>query len=165
MMQVFRVGNGYDVHRLVSDRKLILCGVHIPYHLGLDGHSDADVAIHALCDALLGAIAAGDIGLLYPDNNPAYRNIDSTLLLKDVCKRVLTKGYRIANVDVTVLAEKPKIAPYREAMRLQLAQVMECPLEDVSVKATTTEGLGFVGRGEGIACLATVCLVSVTAEK
>ena len=159
-MDAFRIGNGFDVHRLVPDRKLILCGVHIPYALGLAGHSDADVAIHALCDALLGAIAAGDIGLLYPDNDPAYRNIDSSLLLQDVCRRVHEKGYVIANVDVTIIAEKPKVAPFREAMREHLATVLECPADNVSVKATTTEGLGFTGRGEGIACMATACVRS-----
>ena len=146
-----RIGHGYDVHRLVSGRKLILGGVEVPYELGLLGHSDADVLTHAVMDALLGAAALGDIGQLFPDNDPAYEGADSLLLLKRVAELLAQKGYAIGNVDATVLAQRPKLAPYISIMREKLAGAMGIPADRVSVKATTEEGLGFTGAGEGIA--------------
>lgn len=154
-----RIGNGYDVHRLVKDRACIICGVHIPYELGLLGHSDADVALHALADALLGAAAMGDIGHLYPDNDPAFAGADSRVLLRDVVARLQRAGHRIGNVDVTIIAQAPKMAPYIEQMRTNVAADLQIPLDCVNVKATTTERLGFTGRGEGIASLATALLL------
>ena len=146
-----RIGHGYDVHRLVEGRKLILGGVEIPYEKGLLGHSDADVLTHALMDALLGAAALGDIGKLFPDNDPRYAGADSVMLLREV-RRVLTEaGYRVGNVDCTVLAQRPKLAPYIARMRRILAEAMEIDVGCVSVKATTEEGLGFTGEGLGIA--------------
>ena len=153
-----RIGQGYDVHRLVEGRALILGGVTIPYEKGLLGHSDADVLTHALMDALLGAAALGDIGQLFPDNDPAYEGADSLVLLKTVCALLREHGYSIANVDVTVVAQRPKLAPYREEMRHRLAQVMELDSSRVSVKATTEEGLGFTGSGEGISAMAIALL-------
>lgn len=153
-----RIGQGYDVHRLVEGRALILGGVTIPYEKGLLGHSDADVLTHALMDALLGAAALGDIGQLFPDNDPAYEGADSLVLLKTVCTLLREHGYSIANVDVTVVAQRPKLAPYREEMRHRLAQVMELDSSRVSVKATTEEGLGFTGNGEGISAMAIALL-------
>ena len=147
---MLRVGTGYDVHRLVEDRKLILCGVEIEYEKGLLGHSDADVATHALMDALLGAAALGDIGKLFPDKDPAYENISSLLLLKEVTKTLQSVGYRPANCDITIVCQRPKLAPHIEQMRTTLAQTMDIPVECVSVKATTTEKLGFEGEGLGI---------------
>lgn len=153
-----RIGHGYDVHRLVEGRPLILGGVTIPYEKGLDGHSDADVLIHAVIDALLGAAALGDIGKLYPDNDNRYLGIDSRLLLADTQKRLCEKGYRIGNIDVTVIAQKPKLSPYISQMRTNLAQTLTLSEEDINLKATTEEKLGFTGRGEGIAAHA-VCLL------
>ena len=153
-----RLGNGFDVHRLVEGRKLILCGVDVSYHLGLLGHSDADVAIHALCDAILGALAQGDIGQLFPDNDPHYQNINSLILLREVVDLMQQRGYQIANVDLTIIAERPKLAPYNLLFRESLANALHCDTDQVSVKATTTEGLGFTGRGEGIACQASALL-------
>lgn len=146
-----RIGHGYDVHRLVPDRKLILGGVEIPWEKGLLGHSDADVLTHALMDALLGAAALGDIGKLFPDNDPAYLGADSIGLLKEVCRILREKGYNICNVDCTVLAQRPKLAPYIQTMRENLAATMGIEIDCVSVKATTEEGLGFTGEGLGIA--------------
>lgn len=146
-----RIGHGYDVHRLVSGRKLILGGVEVPYALGLLGHSDADVLTHAVMDALLGAAALGDIGQLFPDNDPAYEGADSLLLLKRVAELLAQKGYAIGNVDATVLAQRPRLAPHIPAMRKALAEAMGILPDRVSVKATTEEGLGFTGAGEGIA--------------
>lgn len=143
-------GFGYDVHRLTEGRKLILCGVEIPYEKGLDGHSDADVAVHALMDALLGAACLGDIGRLYPDNEPQYKGIDSMQLLADVVRRL--EGYRIVHVDVTIIAQKPKLMAYMPQMQARLAQAL--PDTRINIKATTTEKLGFEGRGEGIAAQA-----------
>lgn len=154
-----RIGQGYDVHRLVEGRDLWLCGVNVPHSLGLLGHSDADVAIHALCDALLGALALGDIGKHFPDSNPAYNGIDSRILLRKVMDLVRDNGYDVGNVDVTIMAQKPKLAPYIQEMRASLAQTMDVEIEQVSVKATTTEKLGFEGREEGISAMA-VCLIS-----
>ena len=147
-----RIGHGYDVHRLTTDRKLILGGVEIPYELGLLGHSDADVLLHAVIDALLGAAALGDIGKLFPDNDPQYKDISSMLLLERAMERILEKGLRVGNVDVTVIAQRPKLLPYIPQMRENLARALQLPLDRVNVKATTEEGLGFTGSGQGIAC-------------
>lgn len=154
----FKTGLGYDVHRFAEDRRLILCGVEIPYDLGLLGHSDADVAIHALIDAILGAANAGDIGALFPDTDAEYKDIDSRLLLAETMRVVREKGYEFGNADITVVAQQPKLRPYIERMRIVLAETIGCGPEDISVKATTTEGLGFTGRKEGIAALATALL-------
>lgn len=145
-----RIGHGYDVHRLVSGRKLILGGVEIPYEKGLDGHSDADVLTHALMDALLGAAALGDIGKLFPDNDDAFLGADSIELLKTVCSVLNENGYCIGNVDCTVIAQRPKLAPFIDEMREILAAAMRIPVDCVSVKATTEEKLGFTGEGLGI---------------
>lgn len=153
-----RIGHGYDVHRLVEGRKLILGGVEIPYERGLLGHSDADVLTHAVMDALLGACALGDIGHLFPDSDPAYAGADSLRLLDEVVSRLHAQGFRVGNVDATVLAQAPKLAPHLPAIRRNLADRLQVPLSRVSVKATTEEGLGFTGAGEGMAAHA-VCLV------
>ena len=157
-MTNLRIGHGYDVHRLKTGRALILGGVTIPHDLGLDGHSDADVLTHAIMDALLGAAAAGDIGKLFPDNDEAFRGISSLELLRRVKLHLAGKNYKIVNVDATIIAQAPKLFPYREAMRENLAKVMEVDVDQVSVKATTEEHLGFTGKGEGIAAHA-VCLI------
>ena len=146
-----RIGHGYDVHRLVEGRELVLGGVKIPYEKGLLGHSDADVLTHALMDALLGACALGDIGKLFPDSDAAYKGADSVELLKKVCSLIYSKGYRISNVDCTVLAQRPKLAPHIPQMRENLSNAMDIAADCVSVKATTEEGLGFTGDGLGIA--------------
>ena len=151
-------GLGYDVHRLVEGRELWLCGVRLEHTRGLLGHSDADVAIHALCDALLGAAALGDIGHLFPDNDPQYKGIDSKILLREVVRRIGSEGWTVQNVDVTITAQAPKIAPHIPQMRETLAAILGIPTADVSVKATTTERLGFEGRKEGITSLATALL-------
>ena len=153
-----RIGHGYDVHRLVEGRKLILGGVEVPHTLGLLGHSDADVLTHAVMDALLGACALGDIGHLFPDSDPAYAGADSLRLLDEVVFRLHAGGFRVGNVDATVLAQAPKLAPHLTAIRRNLADRLQVPLSRVSVKATTEEGLGFTGAGEGMAAHA-VCLV------
>ncbi len=149
-----RVGFGYDVHAFASDRQLVLGGVTIPYLFGLKGHSDADVLIHAICDALLGAIAEGDIGRHFPDTDPQYRGIKSTILLKRVMGKVREKGFRLLNVDTTIVAQKPKLSEIIPRMVKEIAQALEIGAERVNVKATTTEGLGFTGREEGIAAYA-----------
>ena len=146
-----RIGHGYDVHRLIAGRKLILGGVEIPYILGLDGHSDADVLLHAMMDALLGAAALGDIGHLFPDTDPAYKGISSLKLLAVVAARIREKGYEIGNIDATVIAQKPKLAPFIEAMRKETARVLQIDPDRLNIKATTEERLGFSGREEGIA--------------
>ena len=146
-----RIGHGYDVHRLVEGRRLILGGVDVPFEKGLLGHSDADVLAHAVMDALLGAAALGDIGKLFPDSDPAYEGADSLVLLKRVAEVLDENGYRIGNVDATVLAQRPKLAPHIPAMREKLAAAMGVDPGRVSVKATTEEGLGFTGTGEGMA--------------
>lgn len=156
-----RIGHGYDVHRLVPERELILGGVHIPYEKGLLGHSDADVLTHALMDALLGAAALGDIGQLFPDHDPKYEGADSLALLREVVRVITAAGYGVGNVDATILAQAPKLAPYREQMRQNLAQAMGVELSQVSVKATTEEKLGFTGSGEGIAAHAVALLESI----
>ena len=153
-----RIGHGYDVHRLVEDRALILGGVRIPYPLGLLGHSDADVVTHAVMDALLGAAGLGDIGRHFPDSDPEYKGISSLELLQEVVELLDEEGYGVYNIDVTILAEKPKLARYLTEMEETLADVMELEPEQINIKATTEEGLGFTGRGEGIACHA-VCLL------
>ena len=158
-MPQFRVGTGYDVHRLVPERKLILCGVDVPYELGLLGHSDADVALHALSDALLGAAALGDIGKHFPDTDERFKGADSVKLLEHVVYLVEEKGWQVNNVDVTIIAQKPKLASYIPAMRSRVAQVLKIDEDCVNVKATTTEKLGFTGRGEGIAAEAIASLV------
>ncbi len=157
---MMRIGHGYDVHKLVENRKLILGGVEIPHTVGLLGHSDADVLTHALMDALLGALALGDIGHLFPDNDPAYEGADSVGLLKEVMKRIHAEGYQLGNADITVLAQAPKLALHILNMRKNLAEAMRCELSQVSVKATTEEGLGFTGAKEGIAAHAVVLLES-----
>ena len=158
---MIRVGFGYDVHKLTEDRKLILAGVEIPFEKGLLGHSDADVIIHALMDALLGAAALGDIGKHFPDTNQKYKGIDSMLLLKEVIELLKREGYIVNNVDCTLVAEKPKIAPFIQTMRNNLSEAMGLTLSCVNVKATTTEGLGFTGTGEGMAAYAVVTLASL----
>lgn len=152
---MFRVGQGYDVHKLTEGRDLWLCGVKVPHSHGLLGHSDADVAIHALCDALLGAVALRDIGYHFPDTDNKYKGIDSKVLLKEVADKVRKEGWEISNVDVTIMAQAPKLKDYIETMRQTLAEIMTVTTGQVSVKATTTEGLGFEGRKEGISALAT----------
>ncbi len=154
-----RIGTGYDVHRLVPERDLIVGGVKIPYEKGLLGHSDADVLLHAIIDALLGAAALGDIGLHFPDNDPAYKGISSLLLLKKTGELLLEKGYLIENIDSVIIAQEPKMRPYIEEMRKNIADVLEIEVEQVNVKATTEEGLGFTGAKEGIAASA-VCLLT-----
>lgn len=153
-----RVGFGYDVHRLIEGRKLWLGGVLVPYDKGLLGHSDADVAIHALCDALLGAAALRDIGYWFPDTSGDFKDIDSKILLRKVVALLSERGYRINNVDVTICAQSPKLSPYIDEMRAVLAEVMNLDIDRVSVKATTTERLGFVGEGLGIASDAVACI-------
>ena len=153
-----RIGHGYDVHRLVEERSLILGGVRIPFEKGLDGHSDADVLTHAVMDALLGAAAMGDIGKLFPDTDDRYLGADSIALLREVDRRLTEAGYRLGNLDVTVIAQRPKLAPYINQMRQNLADALHTELQNVSVKATTEEHLGFTGSGEGIAAHA-VCLL------
>ena len=153
-----RIGQGFDVHRLVSGRALVLGGVTIPYELGLLGHSDADVLIHAVMDALLGAIGAGDIGQHFPDTDPAYQGIQSTELLKHVMGLIHDSGFTIANLDATIIAQRPKLAGFIPAMRQILADIMEIQPSQLNIKATTTEGLGFTGRGEGMAAQAVVLL-------
>lgn len=153
-----RIGHGYDVHRLVSNRKLILGGVEIPFEKGLDGHSDADVLVHAVMDAMLGALALGDIGKLFPDNDDAYLGADSIVLLKRVREVLAQNGWRISNLDATVIAQRPKLAPFIDTMRENIARTLQTDVSNVSVKATTEEKLGFTGSGEGIAAHA-VCLI------
>jgi len=156
---VFRIGQGFDVHQLVEGRKCIIGGVEIPYEKGLLGHSDADVLLHAITDAILGALGEGDIGRHFPDTDQAYKGADSSLLLKEVWKLAKEKGYQLGNVDGTIIAQKPKMAPYIGAMREKIASLLETELDRVNIKATTTEKLGFTGRGEGIASQAVVLLV------
>lgn len=155
-----RIGTGYDVHRLVSGRKLILGGVEIPYEYGLDGHSDADVLVHAIMDAMLGALALGDIGKLFPDTDDSYKGISSIILLKKCNEVIREQGYKIGNIDSTIIAQKPKLAPYINHMRQVVADALECDISQISVKATTEEKLGFTGRMEGISAQA-VCLLNV----
>lgn len=157
-MTEFRVGNGYDVHVLKEGLQMWLCGIEIPCGMGFVAHSDGDVAIHALCDALLGAAALGDIGLHFPDSDPRYKGIDSKKLLAEVLRLVAGKGFSVGNVDITIALQAPKLRPHIDSMRACLAEVMGISVDRVSVKATTTERLGFVGRGEGCAVWATATL-------
>jgi len=154
-----RIGQGFDVHAFAEGRKLILGGIEVPYHLGLAGHSDADVLIHAICDALLGAAGLGDIGHHFPDNDPKYAGIDSTKLLSDVMKSLTENNLKVGNLDATVIAQKPKLAAHVPAMRARLAGLLGIEVGLCNIKATTTEKLGFTGRGEGIAAQAVVLLV------
>lgn len=158
-MMNIRTGIGYDAHRFEAGRRLVLCGVEIPWEKGLAGHSDADVAAHALTDAMLGALAAGDIGKLFPDKDPAYENADSMMLLKQARALPVFEGWEIGNIDLIVVAQNPKIAPYVELMRRRLAEILGCTVDRVSVKGKTTEGMGFCGRGEGIEAFANVLLL------
>ena len=153
-----RIGHGYDVHRLVEGRELIVGGVHIPYKKGLLGHSDADVLLHAVSDALLGAAAMGDIGGMFPDNDPEYLGADSLVLLREVFQRLRDNGYSVINVDCTVIAQKPKMKPYIPEMRMNIAAALSTDADNISVKATTEEEMGFTGRGEGISAHC-VCLI------
>jgi 2-C-methyl-D-erythritol 4-phosphate cytidylyltransferase/2-C-methyl-D-erythritol 2,4-cyclodiphosphate synthase len=155
-----RVGNGFDVHRLAAGRALILCGVKIPFALGLDGHSDADVGIHALCDAIYGALAEGDIGRHFPPGEADWKDADSARFLRHAAERIAARGGRLVNADVTLICEQPKITPHAPAMRARLAELLGVAMEIISVKATTTEKLGFTGRGEGIAAQASVCVLA-----
>lgn len=157
-LSAIRIGNGFDVHRLVEERELWLGGVKVPYHLGLLGHSDADVALHALCDALLGAAALRDIGYHFPDTDPQFKGADSRVLLRRVREILDENGYSVGNVDLTIMAQAPKLLGHIPAMRERIATDLNIDLDAVSVKATTTEKLGFTGRGEGIAAMATALI-------
>ena len=159
---MFRIGFGYDVHRLVEGRDLILGGVRIPHALGLMGHSDADVLTHAVMDAILGALGKGDIGTQFPDTDPAYRGVDSLLLLKQVVAWMRQDGFEVNNVDTTLVAERPRLSPHIPAMRERLSPILEIPAGRISIKATTCEGMGFCGREEGIEAHAVVSLVAAT---
>lgn len=153
-----RIGQGFDVHRLVSGRRLVLGGVEIPYEMGLLGHSDADVLIHAIMDAILGAVGAGDIGVHFSDRDPQFKDIDSTILLKRVLALLTNQNYRIVNIDATVIAERPKLSGYIPQMKRRIADLAGIEISQINIKATTTEGLGFTGRGEGIGALTVVLL-------
>ncbi|MBD2797814.1 2-C-methyl-D-erythritol 2,4-cyclodiphosphate synthase [Xenorhabdus sp. 18] len=154
-----RIGHGFDVHKFGGEGPLVIGGVRIPYEQGLIAHSDGDVALHAATDALLGAAALGDIGKLFPDTDPAFKGADSRELLKEAYRRIRAKGYWIGNLDITIIAQAPKMLPHIPQMRVNLAEDLECHIDDINVKATTTEKLGFVGRKEGIACEAVALLV------
>lgn len=158
---MIRVGQGFDVHQLVEGRPLIIGGIEIPYEKGLLGHSDADVLLHTVADACLGAIGEGDIGKHFPDTDPNFKDADSAKLLTHVWSLVKSKGFELGNIDCTIIAQKPKMAPYIEKMRERIAQLLEADISQVNVKATTTEKLGFTGRQEGIASLATVLIQKV----
>ncbi|MFE8703805.1 2-C-methyl-D-erythritol 2,4-cyclodiphosphate synthase [Cytobacillus sp. FJAT-54145] len=158
---MFRIGQGFDVHQLAEGRPLIIGGIEIPYEKGLLGHSDADVLLHTIADACLGAIGAGDIGKHFPDTDPAFKDADSAKLLEHVWALVREQGYELVNADCTIIAQKPKMAPYIEQMKERIAGLLQCNPEQINVKATTTEKLGFTGRGEGIASQAVVLLSSM----
>ncbi len=155
---MIRIGHGYDVHRFKQDRELFIGGVKIDYELGLDGHSDADVLLHAICDALLGAAALGDIGKHFPDTDPKYKGVDSKLLLKEVRFLLKSEGYHIGNVDATIVAQAPRLSGYIESMRRCVAELLECDVNSINIKATTEERLGFTGRLEGISAHC-VCII------
>lgn len=159
---MMRIGHGYDVHRLVDDRKLIMGGVEIPWDKGLLGHSDADVLLHAVADALLGALAMGDIGKHFPDTDPAFKGADSMKLLQHVVGLVRGRGYRVGNLDATIIAQRPKMAPHIPAMRENIARACGVEVDRINVKATTEEGLGFTGTGEGISAHAVVLMEQIT---
>jgi 2-C-methyl-D-erythritol 2,4-cyclodiphosphate synthase len=156
-----RIGQGIDVHALVPGRKLVIGGVHIPFHLGLEGHSDADVLLHAICDALLGAAGLGDIGHHYPDTDAKFSEIDSRMLLRDVAAKLVAHKWRVVNVDATVVAQAPRLSPHFARMTGNIASDLGIPAGLVSLKATTTEGLGFTGRGEGIAAMAVALIEEI----
>jgi 2-C-methyl-D-erythritol 2,4-cyclodiphosphate synthase len=156
-----RIGMGYDIHRLVEGRRLVLGGIEVPHPKGLLGHSDADVLIHAACDALLGAAGLGDIGQHFPDTDPAYQDINSMHLLAQTFKRVKRQGFSLGNMDATIFAEKPNLAPYKDAMQSTLAQALSVSPRQINIKATTTEGLGAIGQGEGIAAMVIVLLTGL----
>lgn len=158
-----RIGTGYDVHRLTRGRKLIIGGVEIPFELGLDGHSDADVLVHAIMDAMLGAASLGDIGKLFPDSSPEFKDISSLKLLKTAGEKISEKLYYVGNIDATVIAQRPRLSPYIETMRENIAKTLGIDIDQVSIKATTEEGLGFTGAGQGIAAQA-VCLLENAAD-
>jgi 2-C-methyl-D-erythritol 2,4-cyclodiphosphate synthase len=154
-----RIGTGFDVHAMAPDRPMILCGVTVPHELGLAGHSDADVGIHSLCDAIYGALAEGDIGRHFPPTEEAWKDADSARFLRHAAERIAARGGELANADVTLICERPKITPHAPAMRARLAELLGVDIEKISVKATTTERLGFPGRGEGIAAQAAVIVL------
>ena len=156
----FKIGQGFDVHAFAKDRKLILAGVTIPHQFGLAGHSDADVVYHSVCDAILGAFALGDIGKHFPDNSEEFRDIDSSILLKRVLSLPELSNWHFGNLDITIIAQSPKLAPYIDQMRINLSNLINSEIDSISVKATTTEKLGFTGRNEGIACLSSVLFYS-----
>ena len=158
---MFRIGQGFDVHQLTEGRPLIIGGITIPYEKGLLGHSDADVLLHTVCDACLGAIGEGDIGKHFPDTDPRFKDADSAKLMEHVWQLVKQKGYQLVNADCTIIAQKPKMAPYIEQMRVRIAELLEAETSQINVKATTTEKLGFTGRSEGIAAQAVVLLKKV----
>ena len=159
MKQKFRIGLGYDVHQFAEDRKLILGGIEIPFDKGLKGHSDADALLHSICDALIGALALGDIGQHFPDTDPKYKGSESKILLTEVNKLVENEGYKLGNLDCTIVLQKPKLAPFISEMRKSISSLLYCNIEQVSVKATTSEWMGFVGEGKGIKVISTVMLV------
>lgn len=157
-MQALKIGHGYDVHELVANRDLIIGGVKIPYEKGLLGHSDADVLLHAITDAIIGALGLGDIGHAFPDTNPETQGIASTKILADIYQVMVEKGYCIGNIDATILAEAPKMAPHLQEMKRIIADILQTEIENINIKATTTEKLGFIGRREGMACEAVVLI-------
>jgi len=156
---MFRIGLGYDVHRLVKGRRLILGGMKIPFNLGLNGHSDADVLLHAICDSLLGAAGLGDIGMYFPDNDQTFKDISSIILLKNVAGMIAKKGYSINNIDTIIIAQEPKLAPYIPDMCISIASALNIEKSRINIKATTTEGLGFTGEKRGIAAKSIVMLI------
>lgn len=156
----FRTGFGFDVHAFADGRKLIIGGIEIPFEKGLEGHSDADVLLHAICDAMLGALALGDIGIHFPNTDEKWKDADSSILLKHVNAIINSKGYELGNLDCVLAMEKPKIFPYVDQIRKRISEILSADTDQISVKATTTEKLGFVGRGEGVTCFATVLLVA-----
>lgn len=158
MIAQFKIGYGFDVHKLVQNRKLILGGIQIPYEKGLLGHSDADVLIHAICDAMLGALALGDIGKHFPNNDPTYKDADSKVLLKKVNELINANGFLVGNIDSTVILEQPKLLNHVPQMRRVIAEILDTGIENISIKATTNEGMGFIGKGEGCAAHAIVLL-------
>lgn len=160
-MPSLKIGHGYDVHQLVTGRELIIGGVNIPHETGLLGHSDADVLLHAITDAIIGALGMGDIGHAFPDTNPETEGIASTQILADIYQKMVEKGYEIGNIDATILAEAPKIAPHLQEMKQNIARILQTDITNINIKATTTEKLGFVGRREGMACEAVVLISQV----
>jgi len=154
-----RIGFGYDVHQFAGDRKLMLGGIEIPFDRGLKGHSDADALLHSICDAMLGALALGDIGKHFPDTDPKYKGIDSKILLSEVNKLIENEGYKLGNLDSTIVLQRPKLRPYIDEMRKEIATILYCDIEQISVKATTSEWMGFVGEEKGIKVISTVIMV------